>query len=263
MKITIFTSNQPRHISLIENLASIADQVYAFQECNTIFPGRVDDFFRCSNIMQKYFNLVIKAEHDVFGQHRFLPSNVKSLSVKTGDLNWIDLKILNPALQSDYYIIFGSSFIKSPLVDFLVNKKAINIHMGLSPYYRGSSCNFWALYDKRPEYVGATIHLLSNGLDSGPILFHAIPQEKDVNGFLLGMFAVKSAHKSLVSNIKSKKILKINPIIQDKKLEIRYSRRKDFNDKVASDYLNDLPSIEYIKNSLDRRDNRILLGINS
>lgn len=46
--------------------------------------------------------------------------------------------------------------------------------MGLSPYYRGTDCNFWALYDKKPQYVGATIHLLSKGIDSGPTLYHAL-----------------------------------------------------------------------------------------
>ena len=47
--------------------------------------------------------------------------------------------------------------------------------MGVSPYYRGTSCNFWAIYDDNPSYVGSTIHLLSKGLDSGDILFHCIP----------------------------------------------------------------------------------------
>ena len=53
MKITVFTSNQPRHISLIESLSKIADKVFAVQECNTIFPGEVDDFFKKSDVMQQ------------------------------------------------------------------------------------------------------------------------------------------------------------------------------------------------------------------
>ena len=34
------------------------------------------------------------------------------------------------ALSSDLYIIFGSSFIKGWLIDYLIEKRAINIHMG-------------------------------------------------------------------------------------------------------------------------------------
>ena len=67
MRITVFTSNQPRHISLIKNLALIADEVFAIQECNTVFPGQVEDFFKRSDVMQNYFSNVIDAEKEVFG----------------------------------------------------------------------------------------------------------------------------------------------------------------------------------------------------
>ena len=81
-------------------------------------------------------------------------------------------------LKSDLYIFFGSSYIKGPLVNFLIKKKAINIHMGISPYYRGADCNFWAMYDGNSHLVGATIHMLSKGLDSGAILYHAMSKKK-------------------------------------------------------------------------------------
>ena len=50
--------------------------------------------------------------------------------------------------------------------------------MGVSPYYRGNDCNFWALYDDNPHLVGATIHMLTKGLDSGPMLYHAMSNIK-------------------------------------------------------------------------------------
>jgi len=260
MKITIFTSNQPRHISLIEELAKISDEVFAIQECNTVFPGQVEDFYKKSEIMQRYFSHVIKAEKSIFGNPRFLPANVRTLSIKSGDLNKLDMSILNPALQSDYYIVFGSSFIKGQLIDYLINNRAINIHMGVSPYYRGSSCNFWALYDKKPEYVGATIHLLSKGLDSGPMLFHALPKIQETDAFSLGMQAVKSAHKGLLAALKSKQIFKFNPVLQKKNLEIRYTRNKDFDDNVALDYLDHMPSKQKIFQSLKNRDLKTFLN---
>ena len=68
-------------------------------------------------------------------------------------------------------------YIKGPLVNFLIKKKAINIHMGISPYYRGADCNFWAMYDGNSHLVGATIHMLSKGLDSGSILYHAMSKK--------------------------------------------------------------------------------------
>ena len=67
MKITVFTCNQPRHLSLISALAKVADEVFAIQECVTVFPGTVADFYRKSDVMQAYFSRVIAAEKEVFG----------------------------------------------------------------------------------------------------------------------------------------------------------------------------------------------------
>lgn len=254
MKVTVFTSNQPRHIALIESFSEIADEVYAVQECNTIFPGQVEDFFKKTEVMQKYFKNVIAAEEKVFGRPRFFKNNVRTLSIKTGDLNKLELKVLEPALQSDYFVIFGASFIKSPLCDILVEKKAYNIHMGTSPYYRGNSCNFWCLYDNRPEYVGATIHILTRGLDSGPMLFHAFPKAEEVDGFLLGMKAVKSAQNALVDRIKTGEINKLEPIKQNKELELRYTKNIHFDDQVAEEYLKRTISPKEIHQALLERD---------
>ncbi len=253
MIITVFTSNQPRHISLIENLSQIADEVYAIVECRTVFPGEIADFFRASDIMQKYFGRVISAEKEVFGSPRFLSRNVNALLIKGGDLNRLQYKILEPALKSDRYIIFGSSYIKGELLDFLVSNRAYNIHMGVSPYYRGSSCNFWAAYDGNLDYVGATIHLLSTGLDSGHMFFHAFPGETS-DPFLLGMKAVKSAHDGLIEYLKSGKLQKMEGVPQDRKLEKRYSRNSDFTDIVAEQYLNNLPDTNRIKEKIRNRD---------
>ncbi len=90
----------------------------------------------------------------------------------SGDLNKCPTNLLLDFLKSDVYVVFGSSYIKGELIDFLVKQKAINIHAGVSPYYRGTDCNFWAVADRNFHLVGATVHLLSKGVDSGEILFH-------------------------------------------------------------------------------------------
>ena len=259
MKITVFTSNQPRHLRLINELAGISDEVFAIQECNTVFPGLNKDFFSNSEIMQQYFSNVIKAEKEVFGDLFFNQNNVRSLSLKLGDLNNLELDILKPALNSDVYVVFGSSFIKGPLIEFLVEKKAINIHMGISPYYRGSSCNFWASYDKKPELVGSTIHLLSKGLDSGDILYHALPKPEHINPFVLGMKAVKVAQDSLVDRIKTGEIFTYSPIKQDKSKEIKYTKNMHFNDDVAKEYLDNLFTEQEIFEKLNNRDMSLLI----
>ena len=90
MKITVFTSNQPRHIALINRLASISEITYAVMECNTVFPGLVQDFFKKSEAMKQYFSNVMSAERTLFGNLSFLNNNVRSISIKNGDLNFIE-----------------------------------------------------------------------------------------------------------------------------------------------------------------------------
>ena len=254
MRITVFTGNQPRHLALIDALARHADIVFAVQECNTVFPGRVDDFFRKSPVMREYFRHVISAESLVFGRPGFSAENVRTLSLKTGDLSRVERAVLAPALSSDLYVVFGASYIQGALCEHLVENGAVNIHMGVAPYYRGSSTNFWALHDCHPELVGATIHRLSTGLDSGPILRHAFPEPRDWEPFELGMRAVQAAHDAVVELLRSGELDELTAIPQDRSFELRYTCNADFTDDVAAVFLNDLPRSEAIRAALLRRD---------
>ena len=238
MKVTLFSSNQPRHLHLATELSRVAETVYLVSEVNTIFPGQVGDFFKKSDTMQEYFQHVINAERKVFGDIGFLPDNVRTLSIKSGDLNMLSQAQLEQALGSGVFVVFGASYIKGWLIDYLVGREALNIQMGISPYYRGSSCNFWALYDNNPAYVGATIHMLSRGLDSGPMLFHCIPNliEGDTP-FDLTMRSVAAAHKGLVDAIESGEIFSMPRVPQDREREVRYARNADFTDAVAREFL--------------------------
>ncbi len=236
MKITIFTSNSYRHKNLINSISRICNHCYAIIESKTIFPGQIDDFFTKSKLNYKYFNEVEKSEKFFFKNNSFINKNVKTKIIKQGDLNLLKKNDLKEALNSDLYIVFGSSYIKGWLIKFLIKKKAINIHMGLSPFYRGSSCNFWAMFDKNSNYVGATIHYLSEGLDSGKIISHCLPNYREKNFFRYTMSSVKSAHDCLRYLIYSKKLFKLKPKKQDKIYQIRYSRKNEFNDKILKKF---------------------------
>lgn len=259
MKITVFTSNQPRHIALAETLASVADEVFVVLESNTVFPGEIPDFFRKSPVMQEYMSRVTGAERAVFGPVRPLPARTRAMALRMGDVSRVPLDAFGPALDADLFVVFGASYIKGPLIDHLVARRALNIHMGVSPFYRGSSCNFWALHDGRPDYVGGTIHLLSKGLDSGAMLRHAVPGPDAVDPFLLGMLGVRAAHEALLESIRAGELDALTPVTQDKSLEMRYSRHAEFTDEVAQAYLASAPTPEAIGAALSRRDLSVLL----
>ena len=102
--------------------------------------------------------------------------------------------------------------------------------MGFSPYYRGTDCNFWALYDGNFDKVGATIHLLSSKLDGGKIIEHAYPNKKYKDPFDYSMSVTKDVVKKLIKVIKQKKINHGQFKEQNKKKEIRYSMKKEFSE---------------------------------
>jgi len=238
MKITLFTSNKNRHNYLINLLSEVSDELYVIQECSTIFPGIVPGHYQVSPTMKKYFENVSNAQSKFFGDSYVnnKKKNIKILPMILGDLNQCSMNLLSDFLKSDIYVVFGSSYIKGELVDFLVKQKTINIHAGVSPYYRGTDCNFWALCDDNPHLVGTTIHLLSKGLDSGPILYHAMSNLKN-NPFEYTMSAIKSAFHSIAERIKDSSIFTIKPVVQNKKEEIRYSKKDEFNDGIVKKYL--------------------------
>ena len=235
MKITLFTSNKPRHNYLINFLSKYCKKIYVIQECSTIFPGYLSGIYPKGTNMQKYFKRVHNAERKIFGNKIISGKNISIFPIQSNDLNSLKLNEIKQFLKSDLYIVFGSSYIKGKLVNFLIKKKAINIHMGISPYYRGTDCNFWAMYDNNAGLAGATIHFLSKGLDSGKIIAHAT-SEKISNPFIYTMSTVKSAFFLLKKIIKDKNFKKIKGNVQNKDLEIRYSRKNEFTEKIVKKF---------------------------
>ena len=233
MNITLITSDQIRHNYLVNLLSNIATKLNVIQEKKTFFSNQN----KISNLMKNYFLKVDDAQKKVFGNTAIdkKNKNIKLLSLENKKLEKCSLNFLSDFLNSDIFIVFGSSFIKKDLVNFLIDHKALNIHLGISPYYRGTDCNFWALFDNNPHLVGATIHLLSKGLDSGQILYHALSEIKE-DPFIYTMSAVKSAFESIAQKIENKTIFEHTPEIQDKSKEIKYSKKNEFNDEVIKKF---------------------------
>ncbi len=79
---------------------------------------------------------------------------------------------LNPdlvqATQPDLLVSFGYRFILTPEILRTPTFGAINIHISLLPWNRGSDPNFWSWLENTPK--GVTIHQMTENLDQGPIL---------------------------------------------------------------------------------------------
>lgn len=106
---------------------------------------------------QDYFAPLVRVAEDR-SQPRFIPK---------GAIN--DQVAAIHELQPDVLACYGSSIIREPLLsDF--EGRFVNIHLGLSPYYRGSGTNFWPLANNEPQFVGATFMHIDAGIDTGAII---------------------------------------------------------------------------------------------
>ena len=76
--------------------------------------------------------------------------------------------------RADTVVVYGTSLIRPLLIDAFPGRM-INMHLGLSPYYRGTATNFYPLVNDEPEYVGVTIHHIDPGIDSGAIIHQDRP----------------------------------------------------------------------------------------
>jgi len=79
------------------------------------------------------------------------------------------------ALNPDYLVAYGCSIIKGELLE-LYRNRILNVHLGLSPYYKGAGTNFWPLVNGEPEFIGASFIFLDAGIDTGEII-HQIRAE--------------------------------------------------------------------------------------
>jgi folate-dependent phosphoribosylglycinamide formyltransferase PurN len=111
-----------------------------------------------------------QAERDFFlGTVNNIRDNSHPIKIKKGDINTSPVFEKIDSLAPDLLICYGSSIVKGELLT-LFSGRFINVHLGLSPHYRGSGTNVWPLINNEPEYVGATFMHIDEGIDTGKVI---------------------------------------------------------------------------------------------
>lgn len=90
-------------------------------------------------------------------------------------------------LKPDVILVYGTTIVKDKILA-LASRLAINMHTGISPYYRGAGCAFWPLYYEELDKIGATIHECTSEIDGG--LIYEVGQAKlQADDSLFSVFA--------------------------------------------------------------------------
>jgi phosphoribosylglycinamide formyltransferase 1 len=123
-----------------------------------------------NDIRLKHLSARERSEKDFFGLFtEKTADHSKPVQLPKGEIN--NQKYTDAIISSkpDLLIAYGCSIIKEPLLSAFEDR-FLNVHLGLSPYYRGAGTNYWPLVNGDPEYVGATFMYIDAGIDTGEII---------------------------------------------------------------------------------------------
>jgi methionyl-tRNA formyltransferase len=176
MRAVLLTSTFRRHVFVANTLAEHCDLVGVWQEQKSFHPERYATNADDETVIQRHFTSRDESEAAHFSSHDavHVGARVVHRVVAPGACNDPAEVAVMAAARPDVVLVFGTGILREPLLSEF-DGRIINIHLGLSPYYRGAGTNFWPLVNREPEYVGATIHYLDAGIDTGPMLAHARP----------------------------------------------------------------------------------------
>ena len=138
----------------------------------------------------------------------------------------------------DVMIVFGSSIIRESILSLSKKNRFINLHLGLSPYYKGNGTNFWPFINDELEFLGSTILHLDSGIDTGDIITHVRPQiEENDNVHSLGCKIIDDSVKAIIKILERiKNNQDINRIPQWTIKNERVYKLKDFNEEILKKY---------------------------
>jgi len=185
--VLVLTSNSSRHKFLCHKVAKEHKLVGVIsEEKGEYYCAQKEG----SSLVYKHFERLRIEEGNVFGAQDF--PDVPLIEVKKTEINCEGVLKWAKNLQPDAIILFGTGILKESWLEEYPNK-IINIHLGFSPYYRGSATLFWPFYNNDLEHLGVTIHLAVRKVDAGNILDVVQPDSLEGDYYSITNALIKKA----------------------------------------------------------------------
>ena len=111
-------------------------------------------------------------ESKVFGDHR--ECSAPNLVVDFQHIDQSEALYFVEDCKADAALVFGTGLLKPSFLAQLPSH-TLNLHLGLSPRYRGAATLFWPFYFLEPAWAGATFHYLVSEPDAGDVVHQVCP----------------------------------------------------------------------------------------
>jgi methionyl-tRNA formyltransferase len=164
MKVLLLRADSLRHRALASILQSSGFLSAEIVESKTTSSSETQ-----SELISQHFKAREQSEEDFFGCNSKIESKIPSLKIGNNHLNSCAVIEFVKDQVFDIAITFGVSILKDDLIQGLRNN-VLGIHLGLSPYYRGSGTNFFPFVNSELGAIGYTLMHLNSGIDKGPIV---------------------------------------------------------------------------------------------
>lgn len=174
MKVLWIGGSHPRHLYFAQQLAvsGLLAAAVIEQREQLVPEPPVGLSAQDSLNFVRHFSERQRAEEQTFG--RPAPPEVPLCRVTADSLNSDVTAEFVKSHSPDVVLIFGSGLIKGQLLQALPSE-ALNLHLGLSPRYRGAATLFWPFYFMEPTYAGSTFHYITAEVDAGDVVHQTVP----------------------------------------------------------------------------------------
>ena len=96
-------------------------------------------------------------------------------TVPAWDINGPATEAMLRHAAPDLVVVSGAPILRSNIYG-LPRLGTVNLHFGISPAYRGMHTLLLPWQRRDYEHLGATLHCIDEGIDSGPVLFRVYPE---------------------------------------------------------------------------------------
>jgi len=197
------TGNQLPHKYFVNQLGSHFKLSAVFVE-NVQYPDPAFNSDKERETWKKFFLNRQETEESLlrFSKKYHTKNNPKTFNIEKGHLNHNKTLQLIRTFNPTIIVTFGTSLLGSKYLD-LYPDRIINLHLGLSQFYRGSSCNFWPIFDLKPHLLGSTVHFINKKIDGGNIVTqNTIDLDKNDSEYVLMTKTIILGTKLMVEAIK-------------------------------------------------------------